>query len=782
MNYTGTSGNNTITGTSGSDTFNMGQGGNDTVNGGGGSDVFNFGAAFNELDTINGGAGSDTLNVNGDYASQFFITDGTIASIETFHVAAGHSYNFVTDDKVVAANTDMKVDGSDLAATDTLTFDGSSETTGHFTLDGGLGNDVLSGGSGNDVFYDRNGGNDTAYGNGGNDTFNFGANLTGADKIDGGGGSNKVNITGDYTGSHALVMTTSTFSNLQTLKLGAGFNYQLTLADQMQGAGLTVDASALASANTLTVIASQLTSTPLAITGGAGNDRFNFGGAYDGGKIDGGAGNDQLALNGDYSDVRPIDPGMLLNVETVTMAAGHSYNIDFSDGNLASGQTLSFNAAALGASDFLALDLFTQSQGSFFVTGGAGDDLIAGSNRVETINSGAGDDQIQPGGGNDIVNAGDGNDLILYFDNSLTATASLNGGAGTDELVLDGDYSAGLVFHAATMINVEGIVVDGDFSYNLTLADATIGATTPFQIDADYTGASDGLTFNDVAETNATVTVEGGMGNDDITAGGGTSILYGADGDDIFRMRGNFNAADRINGGNGNDTVVLAGDYSAGLTLGASNMLSVEKMVLSAGDSYKLTATDATVAAGQTLTVDGHSLGAADTLFFQGSSETDGAFVLSGGAGNDTLIGGAGGDTLTGGGGADAQHGNGGADIFAYRAAADSTSTQYDTDYAFAAATCKFDVNVAVGGVDALIASGALSTASFDTDLAAAVDSAHLAAHHAVVFTPNSGTLSGQVFLVIDENGTAGYQAGADLVIDLVNATGLGSLGTANFI
>ena len=39
----------------------------------------------------------------------------------------------------------------------------------------------------------------------------------------------------------------------------------------------------------------------------------------------------------------------------------------------------------------------------------------------------------------------------------------------------------------------------------------------------------------------------------------------------------------------------------------------------------------------------------------------------------------------------------------------------------------------------------------------------------AALFTATSGTLSGHVFAVIDANGIAGYQAGADLVIELVD-------------
>jgi Ca2+-binding RTX toxin-like protein len=782
MNFTGTSGNNTITGTNSADTFDMSQGGDDTVNGGGGNDIFNYGGAFDELDTINGGSGTDTLNLDGNYASQFFIADGTLTSIERFHVAAGHNYNFFTADAVVASGKNMTVDGSDLAAPNRLTFDGSSETSGHFTLEGGLGNDVLIGGSGADVFYDRNGGTDTAEGNGGNDTFNFGDALTGADRISGGAGNNTLNITGDYTGSHALTLTTSTIDDIATLHLGAGDSYTITTADEIGGQSYIVDGSDLTSGEVLTLNASHQSHSTLTIKGGGGNDSFNFGAAYLGDTLDGGAGNDSLLLNGDYSSVRPIDAGMLVSVESVVMAAGHDYNFDLDDGNVAAGATMTFNASALGANDVFSIDALPVTTGHLVLEGGAGDDLISGSTAADTIKAGAGDDQIQPDGGADTVSAGDGDDFILYFDGKLTADASIDGGSGSDELVLEGDYSGGIVFGANTIKNVESIVVEGDFTYSLTLADGNISSATPFQIDADYTTANDQLIFNDGAEANANVTVNGGMGDDVITAGGGSHHIDGGDGADFIFMLGNLKASDVINGGTGTDFVVLNGDYSAGITFSATTVTNVENIDLSAGHSYKITTNDATVASGATLSVSGSALGAGDSLVFTGTAETDGAFDITGGAGRDTLVGGAGNDTIDGGGGADSLQGRGGNDIYVYSAAADSTSTNYDTVLGFSATKAKFDVTGTIGGVDAAIATGTLSTASFDSDLAAAVNAAHLAANHAVLFTPNAGSLAGDTFLIVDQNGTAGYQSGADLVIELQNGANLGSLSAANFI
>jgi hypothetical protein len=81
--------------------------------------------------------------------------------------------------------------------------------------------------------------------------------------------------------------------------------------------------------------------------------------------------------------------------------------------------------------------------------------------------------------------------------------------------------------------------------------------------------------------------------------------------------------------------------------------------------------------------------------------------------------------------------------------------------------------------IDAAVTTGSLSTASFDTDLAADVGAAQLGAHHAMLFTANAGTLSGHTFLVIDANGTAGYQASADYVIDVTSYSG--TLTTGDF-
>jgi hypothetical protein len=121
-------------------------------------------------------------------------------------------------------------------------------------------------------------------------------------------------------------------------------------------------------------------------------------------------------------------------------------------------------------------------------------------------------------------------------------------------------------------------------------------------------------------------------------------------------------------------------------------------------------------------------------------------------------------------------------DKFVYAALSDSKGRNYDTITDFNASTDQLDLWFQVTGVDATIGSGSLSMRSIDANLASAIGSSNLASHHAVLFTPNGGTLSGTTFLIVDANGVAGYQANADLVILLGNASSLGGLTASDFV
>ena len=75
---------------------------------------------------------------------------------------------------------------------------------------------------------------------------------------------------------------------------------------------------------------------------------------------------------------------------------------------------------------------------------------------------------------------------------------------------------------------------------------------------------------------------------------------------------------------------------------------------------------------------------------------------------------------------------------------------------------------------------GSLSTATFNSNLAAAIGPSHLVAHSAVLFTPSAGTLADNTFVVVGDDSVAGYQEGGDLVLNVTGAKR--TLTTANFV
>ncbi|HEY0113892.1 MAG TPA: M10 family metallopeptidase C-terminal domain-containing protein, partial [Allosphingosinicella sp.] len=160
---------------------------------------------------------------------------------------------------------------------------------------------------------------------------------------------------------------------------------------------------------------------------------------------------------------------------------------------------------------------------------------------------------------------------------------------------------------------------------------------------------------------------------------------------------------------------------------------------------------------------------ATEKLVFNGSAEANGTFRIFGGKGHDSLTGSQKNDSLLGAGGKDYLKGGDGADTYAYRGVSDSTSTGYDTIDDFTFGTDTIDLTGTHDSFE-VKTTGTLSTASFDSDLEAAMEGT-LDIGEAVLFTADAGDLAGKLFLIVDENGTAGYQAGQDYVIEMTNTT-----------
>jgi Ca2+-binding RTX toxin-like protein len=160
-----------------------------------------------------------------------------------------------------------------------------------------------------------------------------------------------------------------------------------------------------------------------------------------------------------------------------------------------------------------------------------------------------------------------------------------------------------------------------------------------------------------------------GTAGDDLinfSQGGSDTVKAGAS-HDTLEAGAALDAGDRIDGGDGYDTLVLQGNYPSQVTLTAETVTNVESIQLQNGTgyAYRLATDDGTVAAGDTLYVNASIVsGQASALIFDGSAETDGAFIIADSQRHDLVRGGQNGDAFFSYGGDDHLYGNGGDDVF----------------------------------------------------------------------------------------------------------------------
>jgi hypothetical protein len=328
--------------------------------------------------------------LNGDYAAGVTFTATTMVNVEKITLAPGHHYKLTTHEATVALGQTLTVDGSLLDSTNTLTFDGSLETNGHFSILSGSGDDLITGGAQSDGFDLSHAGIDTANGGAGDDTFTLGAALTAADQINGGTGANDVvMLEADYsTISTKVAFGATTILNVEKIVLATGNDYDLISADATVASGqtLTIDASALGSADFITFDGSAETDGGFTFKGGAGDDTLTIGSVATllASTIDGGADvtffHDSVVLNGDFSAGVTLSAANLTNIETLRFAAGHDYTLIAADGLVPTGTQLDVRGdvgpfvgnvflPGLGVGDSLSFDGSAETHGGFYLQG-----------------------------------------------------------------------------------------------------------------------------------------------------------------------------------------------------------------------------------------------------------------------------------------------------------------------------------------------------------------------------------------------------------------------------
>lgn len=680
----GEAGNDNITGGAGADTIDGGAGtdtivgtlGADSLSGGDGNDVFQYAAVatLTANAMVDGGAGTDSITLTADALTVVDANLANVRNVETLTTQNGANFVTLGANAVTAGMTNVTGGtGADTVDTSAAAY------TLNAVINAGAGNDTVTTGAGNDTIT-IGAGSDTVNTGAGNDTIVGGADVDAADAINGGTGADTLTLNGNYAG---LVLGATTVTNVETISLDgvaveavAGTpgtvavtqSYNITTNDGNIAAGqtLTVDATDLRSvatgagvdlavgtaddvfsAGTLTFSAAAELDGMVSVTGGAGADNITGGALAD--TIDGAAGND--VING-----------------------GNGANV---------------------------------------LLGGAGNDAITAGTGADSIDGGVGNDTITGGSGRDTLLGGDGDDVFVMTGAEFGNDAdSVDGGAGADavQIALAGAISVPDVGFNGRFANVESLQFSGAGTATMNMgfysqtanvtSVSSVSATALLNVDATnytiglsitgnagndtITGGSGNDTLNGAAGNDALV---GGGGNDLITIGAGTDTVDGGTGNDTIVGGADMDAADVINGGAGTDQLNLNATY-AGLTL--TNVTNVETLsldgvateqvngVIGAGgavgavQSYVITTVDANVAAAATMTVDASDLrvvttgagadntvGTADditsvgTLTFNGGAELDGAFNVTGGAGNDTITTGAGNDVIAGGAGND---------------------------------------------------------------------------------------------------------------------------------
>ena len=213
--FTGTSADDTLTGTDNADYFHNLGGGSDTVNGLGGNDFF---LSDGGGDTFNGGEGIDTVS----YANE---TSGVMALITSaifnYGLLQGNDFNdrdlFDSIENLIGTDFDDTLNGNDRDN----------------QLEGGGGNDTIIASGGDDILYGGEG-NDTLLGGDGSDIFIGG---TGADEFniedifDFAKSAGKADIIRDFNpgeGDLIKVFTTNSVSNLTQLYANPYTKYHST--------------------------------------------------------------------------------------------------------------------------------------------------------------------------------------------------------------------------------------------------------------------------------------------------------------------------------------------------------------------------------------------------------------------------------------------------------------------------------------------------------------------------------------------------------------------------
>ncbi|WEN13773.1 calcium-binding protein [Rhodanobacter sp. AS-Z3] len=664
---TGTTGNDTLSGTGAAERFDA-KGGDDSIYGGGGNDTFVFNSGYGELEI-------NEANTSGQQPV-LQLGAGITASALRVTVAG---VNLVLTDGV--SGDQITLDNQNSSSTDGVALvqfaDGTSVTAAQLIqisqeIAGTTGNDILTGTPGAD-WIDGKGGNDSVIGNGGSDTFVFNA----------GYGNLEINET--YTSSQQPILRLGAGIAASTLEVTAN-GAHLVLTDGVSGDQVTLDNQNSSGSAGVTLVqfadgtsltAAQLTQLSKEIRGTTGNDTLIGTSGADlidgkGGNdsIMGNGGNDTFVFNSGYGDLEinePYTSGQQPILQLGTGITASALQVTVSGANLVltdgvSGDQMTLDNQVSSDSDGVALVQFADGstlntaqliQIAHDFVGTAGNDVLTGNSDADLIDG---------SGGNDSVIGGGGSDTFVF--NSGYGHLEIN------ELFTSGQMP---VLQLGAGITASALHVT-ESSNNLILVDSVSG--DQITLDAMWSSATHGVATVTLADGTVftrsqliQMEMSGTVGSDTITGTSGANLIDG--------MGGN----DSVVGGGGNDTFVFNSGYghleiNESFTTGQTPVLQLGSgitastlHVVKSGNNLLLT--DGIT--GDQITLDTMSSssthGVATVHLADGTTLTRAQLILmelTGTTGNDTITGTSGADVIDGRGGNDSVVGGGGNDTFVF--------------------------------------------------------------------------------------------------------------------
>jgi Ca2+-binding RTX toxin-like protein len=347
------------------------------------------------LDLGAGDSALDAVVVNGNAASDVIQVAAAASTVQVTGLAAqiNIANSEAANDRVTVnglGGNDTLSGGVGLAALIQLTFDGGANND---TINGGNGADTLIGGDGNDTI-DGNGGNDTAIMGNGNDTFVWDPG-DGSDIVEGQAGTDTLLFNGS-AGAEIFAASSNGGRLLFTRNVGN------IVMDTDDVEILTLNA--LGGTDTITVndlAATDITNVNIDLgVNGAGDA------ASDAVTINGTAGVDVMSLSGSAGSVA-VNTASVVIALTNTEPANDTLTINTSSGDdLVSASGLANNSVSLTINGGAGNDILVGSQGNDTINGEADDDLMFGGAGNDTFTGGSGTDEATGGAGADVDGGG----------------------------------------------------------------------------------------------------------------------------------------------------------------------------------------------------------------------------------------------------------------------------------------------------------------------------------------------------------------------------------------